>query len=187
MSSTAIPAAAAYRPEALRLYRAMLKSAARFPLRSRREIATEDVKHIFRTAWAEADAWQRDEIEYRLSLAKEKAEALAKYSNNMYWFHSRDEVNKEMLHYSLQRDRERVEEMERCNAVGAAEKKTADVTEFRSALFHVHPDYFHKVEKNPVVHPQDLWLARGKYSSHIGATKQRFYQKRYKPQLPSGW
>lgn len=180
-------AALVYRAEALSLYRTMLKNAARFPLRSRREIATGDVHHLFRTMWADAENYTKDECEYKLSLAREKNAALAKYSENMYWFHSRDEVNKEMLHYSKQRDRERTEEAERCNEVGNARVKTDDVTEFRSALFHVHPDYFHKVEKEPLKGPQDMWLGRGKYASHIGAKHQRFYVKRYKPVMPNGW
>lgn len=186
-ASAAANAALQYRGEALRLYRSMMKNAARFPLKSRREIATSDVVHLFRTAWVEADSWTRDEVEYRLALAREKNAALAKYSENMYWFHSRDEVNKEMLHYSQQRDRERVAEMERCISVGDAKRKNDDVTEFRSSLFNVHPDYFNKVEKEPLKAPQDLWIGRGKYSSHIGAKHQRFYVKRYKPTLPNGW
>jgi hypothetical protein len=180
-------AAAAYRSEALRLYRAMLKSAARFPLKSRRDIATGDVQQLFRTAWAEADAWTADEVEYRMSLAREKRESLARYSENMYWFHSRDEVNKEMLHFSLQRDRERAEEMERCVRVGQAPTKTDEVTQFRSALYHVHPDYYNKVDQVPLKTPQDLWLGRGRYASHIGAKNQRFFVKRYKPLMPNGW
>lgn len=180
-------AALPYRVEALRLYRSMMKHAARFPLRSRREIATEDVQILFRNAWVEADSWTKEEIEYKLSLAREKNEALGKFSTNMYWFHSRDEVNKEMLHFSMKRDQERIEEMERCNSVGRADQKNEDVTEFRSAYFQVHPDYYNKIEKNPLQGAQDLWLARGKYTSHIGSKQQRFYVKRYKPTLPNGW
>lgn len=187
MAAASASATAPFRAEALRLYRSMLKSSARFPLKSRRDIATEEVTHLFRTAWRDAEGWTTEQAEYKLSLAREKAAALARYSENMYWFHSRDEVNKQMLHYSQQRDRERVEEMNRCNEVGGAEIKTRDVTEFRSALFHVHPDYYNKVEKEPLRNAQDIWLGRGKYASHIGAKNQRFYVKRYKPVLPNGW
>lgn len=186
-SSTALPIAAQYRTEALRLYRQMLKSAARFPLRSRRDIATDDVQLLFRTAWNDAADFTKDEIEYKLALAREKAASLAKYSENMYWFHSRDEVTKEMLLFSEQRDRERMEEMERCNRVGKAEVKSKEVVEFKHALYNVHPDYYHKVEMQPLKTAQDVWLGRGKYSSHIGAKNQKFYVKRYKPVMPNGW
>ena len=186
-SSNALPIAAQYRTEALRLYRNMLKSAARFPLRSRREIATEDVQQLFRTVWEEADDLSKDEIEYKLGLAKEKAASLQKYSENMYWFHSRDEVTKEMLHFQQKRDQEKIQEMERCVEVGPARVKNEDVTDFKHAYYQVHPDYYYKVEKQPLKTAQDLWLGRGKYSSHIGAKHQKFYVKRYKPVLPNGW
>lgn len=186
-ASKALPIAAQFRPEALRLYRQMLKSAARFPLRSRREIATDDVQQLFRAAWDDAAVLTADEIEYKLALAKEKAASLAKYSENMYWFHSRDEVTKEMLLFSQQRDKERADEMDRCNRVGKADVKSKEVVEFKHALFNVHPDYYHKVEKQPLKTAQDVWLGRGKYSSHIGAKHQKFYVKRYKPVMPNGW
>lgn len=186
-ASQHLPICLQYRAEALTLYRRMLKSAGAFPLRSRREIATEDVQLLFRTAWEEAEDWTKDEIEYKLSLAKEKASSLAKYSENMYWFHSRDEVTKEMLLFSERRDREKLEEMERCKRVGQAQVKNDDVVQFKHALYNVHPDYYNKVEKEPLKTPQDIWLGRGKYASHIGAKHQKFYVKRYKPVLPNGW
>ncbi len=60
------------------------------------------------------------DIDYKLTLGWERAAAVHKYAENMYWFHSRDEVTKEMMHHSHARDLRRAEEMQRCNDVGQA-------------------------------------------------------------------
>jgi hypothetical protein len=176
----------AIRVESLRLYRSLLKNASRFPLRSRRDIVSSEVQNAFRQAQREEPKDEED-LKYKLVLGWERNAAIAKYAENMYWFHSRDEVTKEMMHFSMERDQKRAEEVERCNEVGSAATKTEDVTEFKSALYHFHPDYYNKIEKNPMTHAKDLWRARGSYGSDTGGPRQKFYLKRYKAMFPQGW
>lgn len=169
----------------LRLYRTLLKGAARFPLKSRRDVVTAEVQAAFRNPANES--LTDEEREYRINLAWERARAIDKYAENMHWFHSRDEVTKEMLHFSEQRDLERKSEMERCNAVAQATLKTDEVKEFKHSLYHYHPDYFNKMDKHPLVHPQDVWKSKGNYTSDTGGPRQKFYVKRYKASFPQGW
>jgi hypothetical protein len=171
--------------EKIRLYRTLLKGAYRFPLKSRRDIVSSEVKDAFRSPANEFLV--EAEIDYKLILGWERAKAIETYATNMYWFHSRDEVTKEMMHYSLERDRSRAAEMERCNNVGPAPIRTDDVTQFRSALFHVHPDYYRKVDAQPLNDPRDVWRARGQHGSDTGGPKQRFYLRRFKALFPQGW
>ncbi|RNC56747.1 hypothetical protein TcCL_ESM05664 [Trypanosoma cruzi] len=64
--------------------------------------------------------------------------------------------------------------MERCNAVGNAEIKTPEVTEFKSSMYHVHPDYHGKIGQMPLTHSRDIWRARGQYGSDVGGPRQKF-------------
>ncbi|KAF8293029.1 hypothetical protein BCY84_03361 [Trypanosoma cruzi cruzi] len=173
------------RQEKLRLYRALLKGANRFPLRSRREIVAEEVRGAFRHPLN--DSLTTKEVDYKLLLGWERAAAIQTYAENMYWFHSRDEVSREMMHHSLERDRQRIREMERCNAVGNAEIKTPEVTEFKSSMYHVHPDYHGKIGQMPLTHSRDIWRARGQYGSDVGGPRQKFYIRRFKALFPQGW
>ena len=171
--------------EKLRLYRTLLKGAFRFPLKSRRDVVTEEVRATFRDPSNEllADA----DIDYTLILGWERSHAVSKYAENMYWFHSRDEVTKEMMHHSVERDRRRAQEMARCIAVGQAGVKTKEVTEFKSTYFNVHPDYAHKLGTKPLENARDIWRTRGSYGSDTGGPRQKFYVRRFKPLFPQGW
>ena len=104
--------------EILRLYRSLLKGAYAFPLASRRTIVSAEVKEAFRHP--HNDTLTTSEVDYKLTLGWERAAAIGTYASNMHWFHSRDEVNKDMMEHSLRRDRERVERMEKHNREGAA-------------------------------------------------------------------
>lgn len=179
--SSAIPP----RTELLRLYRNLLKNANRFPLQSRREIVSGEVKAAFRKS--QHEIVEADDLKYRVTLAWERNAAIAKYAENMYWFHSRDVVTKEMLTFSQARDAERAAEMDRCNEVGPANVKTEEVTTFKSALYNVHPDYYNRVDKTPLNHPRDVWRARGNHASDMGGPRQKFFVKRYKSMFPQGW
>jgi hypothetical protein len=171
--------------EKLRLYRTLLKGAFRFPLRSRRDVVTEEVKATFRNP--SNDLLSDADIDYKLILGWERAAAVSKYAENMYWFHSRDEVTKEMMHHSLLRDKRRAEEMARCNSVGQAMIKTHEVTDFKSTFYHVHPDYAEKLGRKVLEHPKDIWRTRGSYGSDVGGPRQKFYVRRFKPMFPQGW
>lgn len=173
------------RREVLRLYRNLLKNAHRFPLQSRREIVTGEIKAAYRKT--QKEIVEPEDLRYRMTLGWERNAAIAKYAENMYWFHSRDVVTKEMMHFSEARDRERAAEMERCNQVGDAQVKTEDVTTFKSTMYHVHPDYYNKVDMNPLNHPRDVWRARGTHGSDVGGPRQKFFVKRYKAMFPQGW
>lgn len=173
------------RQEAVRLYRNLLKNANRFPLASRREIVSGEIKAAYRKS--QDEIVEPEDLKYRLILGWERNAAIAKYAENMYWFHSRDVVTKEMLHFSQARDAERAAEMDRCNEVGDASVKTEEVTTFKSALYHFHPDYFKKVDQNPLIHPRDVWRARGNHGSDLGGPRQKFFVKRYKAMFPQGW
>lgn len=177
--------AAAIKADVVRLFRSLLRNAERFPLKSRRDIVRMEVKAAFRDG--KNVLLSASELEYKLVLGWERNAAVAKYAENMHWFHSRDEVTPQMLHYSQQRDQERVKEAERCNAIGDVRHASPEVHEFKSVMYHTHPDYFNKVEKNPLVHPQDVWRARGNYGSETGGPRQRFFVKRYKAVFPQGW
>lgn len=180
------PAGPTYKlQEKLRLYRKLLKGANAFPLRSRRDVVTEEVKSTFRNP--HYDKLTKKEIDYRLLLGWQRAESVCTYAQNMHWFHSRDEVSKEMLHYSLARDKKRIEEMDRCNRVGAAVEKTPEVEEFKSAYYNVHPDYYHKIGEKPLTHSRDVWRARGQYGSDVGGPRQKFFVRRFKAMFPQGW
>ena len=188
MSSAAFQSAAPMgykRQELLRLYRNLLKNAYRFPLASRRDVVTEEVKAAYRNPIN--DRLTKDEVDYKLVLGWERNAAIAKYAENMHWFHSRDQVNKEMLHHSQMRDKQRAEDMDRHNQVGDASMKTEEVTEFKSVMYNVNPQYYHKVDKTEVYHELDVWRCRGSYGSDMGGPRQRFYIKRYKPAFPQGW
>lgn len=179
-------AAVSYRAaEKLRLYRALLKGSYNFPLRSRRELVTEEIRSTFRDPH-NAQLTEK-EIDYRLVLGWERAAAIKTYATNMYWFHSRDEVSKEMMHHSIQRDQQRVAEAERCNEVGMAPKKTDEVTGFFSTYYHYHPEYYTKIGNTPLHHSRDLWRTRGQYGSDTGGPRQRFYVRRFKAMFPQGW
>ncbi|KAF8295917.1 putative Complex1_LYR-like protein [Trypanosoma cruzi] len=169
----------------LRLYRALLKRANRFPLRSRREIVTEEVRGAFRHPLN--DSLTMKEVDYKLLLGWELAAAIRTYAENMYWFHSRDEVSRRMMHHFLERDRQRIREMERCNAVGNAEIKTPEVTEFKSSMYHVHPDSHGKIGQIPLTHSRDIWRARGQYGSDVGGPRQKFCALRFKALFSQGW
>eukprot|EP00796_Vickermania_ingenoplastis_P004242 gene4242-3066_t len=171
--------------EKLRLYRSLLKGAYAFPLRSRRDVVTEEVRSAFRDP--HAASLSKESIDYRLVLGWQRAETIKTYAQNMYWFHSRDEVTKEMLHYSQARDEERAKEAERCNRVGPAPEKTPEVLEFKSTYYNVHPDYFHKIGEKPLTHSRDLWRARGQYGSDVGGPRQKFFVRRFKAMFPQGW
>lgn len=175
----------AMREEAIKLYRALLKNTDRFPLKSRREIVRTEVQAAFRDP--KLRRMSVADLQYKLVLGWERNAAIAKYAENMYWFHSRDEVTPQMMHYSEQRDAERTAEVNRCNAIGDASVKTEDVTGFKSVLFNAHPDYYNKIDSKPLQHHQDIWRARGNYGSDTGGPKQKFYVKRYKAVFPQGW
>lgn len=184
--ASASAASAEYRRlEKIRLYRSLLKSAYTFPLSSRRDLVTEEVRGTFRDP-NNAHLTEK-EVDYRLVLGRERAESIKVYAENMYWFHSRDEVTKEMLHFSQEKDRKRVEAAERHNAVGRAPTKTAEVTDFKSSYYNVHPDYFNKIDSQPLTHTRDIWRARGQYGSDVGGPRQKFFVRRFKAMFPQGW
>eukprot|EP00760_Papus_ankaliazontas_P031828 PhM_4_TR5489/c0_g1_i1/m.55119 len=170
-----------HRAEVLQLYRQLLKNAHKYPLRGRRTVVTTEVRSAFRQPAL------LSEVPYKLTLGWQRNETIKQYAQNMHWFHSRDEVTKEMLVYSQQRDEAKVAEMERCNLLGPVTKKNDDVTKFKSGLFHYHPNYYHKIELNPLKHSMDLWKARGSYGSDTGGPRQKFFVKRYKSMFPQGW
>jgi hypothetical protein len=169
--------------EKVRLYRTLLKGAYRFPLKSRRDVVSEEVKGSFRNPLNET--LTTDEVDYKLVLGWERAAAVQTFAQNMYWFHSRDEVTKEMLHHSEQRDASRAAEITRVNNVGSAAKLTPEVTGFFSAFYNVHPDYHKKI--TPLTHSRDVWRARGQYGSDTGGPRQKFYVRRFKAVFPQGW
>jgi hypothetical protein len=184
------PTGLTIRAESLRLYRNLLKNADRFPLHSRREIVAMEVKNTFRMAqqeYMEHGIKSEEDIRYKLTLGWDRNESVGKYAQNMHWFHSRDEVTKEMMHFSEARDKERVDQMEHFNQIGSASKKSEEVTEFRSGMYHNHPDYYTKIEQNPLEHSRDLWRARGTHGSDTGGPRHKFYVKRYKAMFPQGW
>ncbi|KPI89663.1 hypothetical protein ABL78_1244 [Leptomonas seymouri] len=185
--STACPAASSsYKhQEKLRLYRALLKGAYGFPMRSRRDVVTEEVMSTFRDPSNELLS-ERD-VDYRLVLGWERAKSIQTYATNMHWFHSRDEVTKEMLYFSQERDRKRAEQMRRFNTVSDARRKTDEVTEFRSTYYNVHPDYHHKIGDKPLTNSRDVWRARGQYGSDVGGPRQKFFVRRFKAMFPQGW
>lgn len=171
--------------EKLKLYRSLLKGAHLFPLRSRRDIVKEEVRSSFRDP--NHKHLTKKEIDYQLILGWERAAAISTYARNMYWFHSRDEMTREMLLFSQERDRERAAQTERCNRIGRAPVKTAEVTEFKSTYYHVHPDYYHKIGAKPLLTSRDVWRTRGQYGSDVGGPRQRFYVRRFKAMFPQGW
>mgnify|MGYP003387079633 CR=1 FL=1 len=171
--------------EKLRLYRALMKAAYRFPLKNRRVLVTEEIKHSFRKK--ENNKLTQKELDYSMILANERVEAIKTYASNMHWFHSRDEVTKEMMSFSEMRDQRRIEENERCNEVGAGQVKTDDVSKFRSNMFHNHPDYYNKFEKMKYTHERDVMKAKGSHGSDMGGPRQKFYVKRYNAHFPQGW
>ncbi|KAG5484089.1 hypothetical protein LSCM1_05944 [Leishmania martiniquensis] len=173
------------RQEKLRLYRCLLKGAYRFPMRSRREVVTEEVRSTFRDPSHEQLS-ERD-IDYRLVLGWERAKSITKYAENMHWFHSRDEVTKEMMYFSQERDRKRAAEMRHFNEVGDIRCKTEEVTAFKSTYYNVHPDYHLKIGQKPLTHSRDVWRARGQYGSDVGGPRQRFFVRRFKAMFPQGW
>jgi len=160
-----------------------MKGAAKFPLQSRRDVVMSQVAGAFRQQAALSHA----EIDYKLILGWERARAIQKYAENMYWFHSRDVVTKEMLHHSIERDQARIDEMNRCIEVGSATIKTADVTDFKSVMHNVNPNYYEKIEAQPLTHSRDIWRARGQFGSDAGGPKQKFYVRRFKAVFPQGW
>lgn len=171
--------------EKVRLYRTLLKGAHRFPLKSRRDIVTEEVKGNFRNPLNET--LSPDEIDYKLVLGWERAAAVQTFAQNMYWFHSRDEVTKEMLHHSEKRDADRIAEILRVNSVGSAKTTTPEVTEYFSSYYNVHPAYHSKIGAKPLTHARDIWRARGQYGSDTGGPRQKFYVRRFKAVFPQGW
>ncbi|KAL7699280.1 Complex1 LYR-like/Complex 1 protein (LYR family) [Lotmaria passim] len=171
--------------EKLRLYRTLLKGAYRFPMRSRRDVVTEEVMSTFRDPNNELLS-ERD-IDYRLVLGWERAKSIKTYAENMHWFHSRDEVTKEMLYFSEERDRKRAEQMRRFNQVSDARRKTEEVTEFKSTYYNVHPDYHNKIGNKPLTNSRDVWRARGQYGSDVGGPRQKFFVRRFKAMFPQGW
>lgn len=171
--------------EKVRLYRALLKGAHRFPLKSRRDVVTEEVKGTFRNPMHKT--LTPEEVDYKLVLGWERSASVNTFAQNMYWFHSRDEVTKEMMHFSLSRDAKRAEESLRVNAIGAASTKTPEVTNFFSTYYHVHPDYHGKIGAKPLTHSRDVWRARGQYGSDTGGPRQKFYVRRFKAMFPQGW
>lgn len=173
------------RGEKLRLYRRLLKGAYGFPMQSRRDVVMEEVRSTFRDP-NNTQLTERD-VDYRLLLGWERAKTIETYAENMYWFHSRDEVTKKMMHMSLERDRERVAQTRHFNRIGDAREKTEEVTEFKSTYYHVHPDYHSKIGANPLVHSRDVWRARGQYGSDVGGPRQKFFVRRFKAMFPQGW
>ncbi|KAG5484395.1 hypothetical protein LSCM4_07962 [Leishmania orientalis] len=173
------------RQEKIRLYRSLLKGAHRFPMRSRREVITEEVRSTFRDP--NNEHLSEKDIDYRLILGWERAKSIATYAENMHWFHSRDEVTKEMMYFSEERDRKRAAEMLHFNQVGDVRRKTDEVTEFRSTYYNVHPDYHSKIGQKPLTHSRDVWRARGQYGSDVGGPRQRFFVRRFKAMFPQGW
>lgn len=171
--------------EKLSLYRSLLKGAHSFPLRSRRELVTEEVKSTFRDP--NNNHLTEKEVDYRLVLGWERAASIKTYAANMYWFHSRDEVTKEMLTFSQRRDEEKAAAAARHNRVGAAPTKTEEVTEFKSTYYNVHPDYYNKIGQQPLTHSRDIWRARGQYGSDVGGPRQKFFVRRFKAMFPQGW
>lgn len=179
-------AAAVYKQqEKLRLYRSLLKGAYRFPLSSRRDVVTEEVRATFRNPLNHT--LTEAEVDYKLVLGWERSAAVHRYAENMYWFHSRDIVTKEMMHHSVARDKARAAEADRCNRVGAANVKTPEVTEFKSTYYNVSPGYHEKINAKPLTHTRDLWRARGQYGSDTGGPRQKFYVRRFKAMFPQGW
>ena len=171
--------------EKLRLYRSLLKGACRYPLASHRQMVYMEVRSSFRDP--QNDSLGNEEVDHKLTLGWERSAAIAQYASNMHWFHSRDEVNKDMLNYSRGRDQQRINDMERANNVCRANIKTDEVTNFKSVLYHYHPNYYEKIEKTPLHNPRDMWRARGTNGSDIGGSKQRFYIRRFRPVFPQGW
>lgn len=172
-------------PEKLRLYRSLLKGAFRFPLKSRRDVVTQEVRGSYRNPMNEL--LSDKEVDYKLLLGWQRAASIHKYAENMYWFHSRDEVTKEMLHHSVRRDEERAIEVQRCNTVAGATEKTSEVTDYKSSFYNVHPDYHIKIGDKPLTHSRDIWRTRGNYGSDTGGPRQKFYVRRFKPLFPQGW
>lgn len=145
----------------------------------------EEVRSTFRDPMLEG--LSQEEMDYRLVLGWERAASIQTYAQNMYWFHSRDEVTKEMMHFSIARDKNRIAEIQRCNRVGMAMKKTPEVEEFKSTYYNVHPDYYSKIGQNPLKSTRDLWRARGQYGSDVGGPRQKFFVRRFKAMFPQGW
>lgn len=172
------------RTEILRLYRTLLKNADRFPTSSRRDVVTSEVKVAFRHP--QNASLTSEEVDYKLSLGWERASAIGTYATNMYWFHSRDEVTKEMLHYSQERDRKKREEMQRLQTEASATVLTEKAKQFKTAFENVSPGYA-KMHEQPINNGNDVWRARGQHTSDSGGTKQKFYVKRYKAVFPQGW
>jgi hypothetical protein len=186
MAAAAASSTARVQPqEILRLYRALLKNADTYPLVSRREVVSMEVMATFRKH--QDTIFSDEELSYKMALGWERAATIAKFAENMKWFHSRDEVTREMMDFSKARDNERRKESERCNRVGDAHVMTEDVTSFKSAMYHNNPGYYEKVEKNPTKHSRDVWRCRGAYGSDTGGPRQRFFVKRYKSIFPQGW
>ncbi|CAD2219640.1 hypothetical protein AGDE_03112 [Angomonas deanei] len=171
--------------EKISLYRQLLKGANKFPLKSRRDLITEEIRSTFRDP--KNEILTEKQVDYRLLLGKEKALSINTYAENMYWFHSRDEVNKEMIHFSIERDKKKIKEMEHFREVSAAPKKTDEVVNFKSAYYHVHPDYYNKIDAQPLTHSRDIWRARGQYGSDVGGPRQKFFVRRFKALFPQGW
>ncbi|KAG5509617.1 hypothetical protein JKF63_06322 [Porcisia hertigi] len=169
----------------IRLYRCLLKGAHRFPMRSRRDVVTEEVRSTFRDPRNEQ--LSEKDVDYRLILGWERAKAIKTYAENMHWFHSRDEVTKEMMCFSEERDRQKAAEMRRLNEVGDIRRKTEEVTEFKSTYYNVHPDYHAKIGQKPLTHTKDVWRARGQFGSDVGGPRQRFFVRRFKAMFPQGW
>lgn len=171
-------------PEKLQLYRRLLKGADRFPTSSRRDVVTSEVRAAFRHP--QNESLTNSEVDYKLSLGWERASAISTYANNMYWFHSRDEVTKEMLHHSRERDRVRQQEMDRLRMEADPKVMPPKAARFASAYENVSPGYS-KMATQPLQSGQDLWRARGQYSSDVGGPKQKFFVKKHKAVFPQGW
>lgn len=171
--------------EKIHLYRSLLKAAFLYPLSSKRELVTEEIKFKFRDS--SNDALGEEQIDHMLLMGWQRKDTIEQYAKNMYWFHSRDEVTKRMLDYSKERDQKRTDEMKRFKQVGEVTKQTAEVTEFFSTYYHYHPNYYHKIGKIEYRHPHDYWRTRGNKKGEVGGRKQLFNMNRMKSRLPNGW
>lgn len=170
--------------DTVRLYRSLLKGAYKFPLASRRTIVTSEVKEHFRSPHNQT--LTTSEVDYKLTLGWERAATINVYATNMHWFHSRDEVNKEMLHHSLRRDQERVAKMEKHNEEGSAELLPTEYTTFHTAFDNSSPGY-RKMKEIPLKSPRDIWRARGQHGADLAGPKQKFFVRRFQSVFPQGW
>ncbi|KAF8304476.1 hypothetical protein TcBrA4_0046810 [Trypanosoma cruzi] len=106
----------------------------------------------------------------------------------MYWFYSRDEVLRRMMHHSLEQHCQRIREMERCNAVGNAAIEAPVVTEFKSSVYHgasglPREDWTDAVDGTN----RGIWRARGQCGSDFGGPRQNFCAPSLQGLFPQGW